>query len=306
MMKTTEPRPAMRARRHQAGKIEAVLAASDLGPASDEVVRAAAAVAEMLGAELHLLNALEIERLPALEAPIYPQRVEQARDLLAEQAHRLAPAGDAGNVRVMDYAPDRAIPARAAEVGAGLIVLGPHRGGEARARVLGTTAEAVIRGADVPVLVVGGRLHLPVRRIGVPTDFSQSAGGALELAFALAGALGGCDAEVHLFHVAGPATRMDDHGALGRRLGAMLANQADASAPRACGSLHPVRTEVVWGARPTDAITDYARTEALDLLVVGTQGHGRLRRLFVGSVASGAARQASCPVLLVPPSFGAP
>lgn len=305
MMKTTESRPAMRVRPHRAGKIEAVLAASDLGPASDEVVRAAAAVAEMLGAELHLLNALEIERLPALEAPLYPRRVEQAGDLLAEQAHRLAPAIDAGNVRVMDYAPDRAIQARAAEVGAGLVVLGPHRGGQARARVLGTTADAVIRGAEVPVLVVNGRLHLPVRRIGVPTDFSQPAGAALDLALALAGPLGGSEAEVHLFHVAGPATRMDDDAALGRRLGAMLANQADAAAPRA-GSPRPARTEVVWGARPADAISDYARTDALDLLVVGTQGHGRLRRLFTGSVASGVARQASCPVLLVPPSFGGP
>lgn len=45
------------------GEIRSILAATDLGPASDEVVRAAAALAACTGARLHLINALEIERL---------------------------------------------------------------------------------------------------------------------------------------------------------------------------------------------------------------------------------------------------
>lgn len=283
-------------------RIGAILAASDLGPASDEVVRTAAALAGRLGAELHLLNALEIERLPAMEAPIYPKRVEQAEDLLAEQAQRLSLALDARHRVVLDYVAHKAIQSRAADVGAGLIVIGPHRGGDVGARILGTTAEQVLRGAEVPVLVVRGRLHLPLRCIGVPTDFSVPADRALDVALALLERLGREDGpEIRLFHVASPAERVEGMAALERN----LASQAEAAEGRADGAPHVLRTEVLRGERVTDAICDHAGNEAMDLLVTGTQGKSGLRRLVLGSVAAGVARQAHCPVLLVPPSPGA-
>lgn len=285
------------------GRISAILAASDLGPTSDEVVRTAAMLAEVLGAELHLLNALEIDRLPALEAPIYPERVEQARDLLAEQAFRMAPGLDPANVLVVDHAADKAILTRAAEVGAGLIVVGPHGGGAARARLLGTTAETLIRGAEVPVLVVRGHLRLPVRRIGVPTDFSTPSCGALDVALRLARPLGG-EAEIRLFHVGWPPEGMDGPTPVDRSPGLTLLSHAEEAAARAGESSRLVRTELVWGISPTDSISEHAREEEMALLVIGTRGRGWVERLLVGSVAAGVARQAHCPVLLVPPRFG--
>lgn len=288
------------------GQIRSILAASDLGPASDAVVGAAAAVAARTGAALHLLNALEIERLPELEAPTYPGRVEQAEALLAEQARRVAAVASAASLHVSGSAPHLAVETRAAEVSADLIVVGPHRGGEVGARFLGTTADRVIRTAEVPALVVRAPLELPLRRIGVPTDFSEPAGGALDVALALAEPLGGAGTEVRVFYVGWTVERHDGPALEDQTLRPRLEGQVADAVGRAGGRAPvPVRAEIVWGVSPADSIGDHARREAMDLLVMGTHGEGGLRRLLVGSVASRVAREAPCPVLLVPPSFGA-
>lgn len=285
------------------GEIRSILAATELGPASDEVVRAAAALAQRMGARLHLLNALEIEQLPGMENPTYQGRVQQANDLLAEQARRVAAPVAVESMTVVAYAAHRAIEARAAEVNADLVVVGPHRGGQTEARFLGTTADRVIRTAQVPVLVVRGPLALPLRRIGVPTDFSEPAAGALDAALALAGTLGeGEGPEIRVFYVGWSVERADGPAAWEADLSRSLAAQAGEAVARAGGSFR-VHTQVVWGIVPADSIADHARAERVDLLVMGTHGQGGLRRLLVGSVASGVARSAHCPVLLVPPSF---
>jgi nucleotide-binding universal stress UspA family protein len=291
-------------------RFRSILAASDLGPASDEVVGSAAALAERLGAALHVLHALELELLPPLEAPTFPGRIRQAEEALAGQARRVAPSLRPASLQVVDYAAHRAIEARAAEVSADLVVVGPHRGGEVGARFLGTTADRVIRTAAVPSLVARGALTVPIRRIGVPTDFSAPARGALDLALALAGPLGG-DAggggpELLVFHIAWHVERQDGPALEEPELRSRVEREAADAVDRAGADPSPhVPTEVVRGVSPAEAIGSYAREHGLELLVLGTHGHGGLRRFLIGSVASGAARQAPCPVLLVPPRFEA-
>lgn len=288
------------------GEIRSILVATDLGPASDQVVRAAAALAERTGARLHLLNALEIGQLPGMENPTYPDRVRQANDLLAEQARRVAGAATVESLLVVEYAAHRAIEARAADVSADLVVVGPHRGGTVGARFLGTTADRVIRTAEVPTLVVRGPLAFPPRRIGVPTDLSPPAAGALDFALALAADFGdaaGPGPEIRVFYVGWSVERGDGPAIWETQLSTSLAAQVEEAVARAGGGPFDIRTDVVWGIDPADSIADHARAERMDLLVLGTHGQGGLRRLLMGSVASGVASQAHCPVLLVPPSF---
>ena len=47
------------------------------------------------------------------------------------------------------------------------------------------------------------------------------------------------------------------------------------------------------------AIVDYARTHAVDLIVMGTHGRRALSRMMLGSVAERVVRTAPCPVLTV-------
>lgn len=53
--------------------------------------------------------------------------------------------------------------------------------------------------------------------------------------------------------------------------------------------------------RPSEVILDEAERWGADLIVVGSRGHGMLRRLFLGSVSLAVATQAPCSVLIVRP-----
>ncbi|MCS6769246.1 MAG: universal stress protein [Candidatus Caldarchaeum sp.] len=48
-----------------------------------------------------------------------------------------------------------------------------------------------------------------------------------------------------------------------------------------------------------EALTNYALSEKVDLIVTGTRGLGSFRKLLLGSVASGVVSHAHCPVLVV-------
>jgi nucleotide-binding universal stress UspA family protein len=60
--------------------------------------------------------------------------------------------------------------------------------------------------------------------------------------------------------------------------------------------------------RPARAIAQYAQQHGVDLIVMGTHGHGGFERLVLGSVTEKVLRKAPCPVLTVGPraAFDAP
>jgi nucleotide-binding universal stress UspA family protein len=47
------------------------------------------------------------------------------------------------------------------------------------------------------------------------------------------------------------------------------------------------------------AVVDYAKTNAIDLIITGTHGRGPIKHLLMGSVAERVVRTAPCPVLTV-------
>lgn len=60
------------------------------------------------------------------------------------------------------------------------------------------------------------------------------------------------------------------------------------------------RVDVVYlRGDPLDALLDWLRGYPQDLIVVGSRGLSRGRRLLLGSVSSGLVSQAPCPVLVV-------
>jgi nucleotide-binding universal stress UspA family protein len=59
------------------------------------------------------------------------------------------------------------------------------------------------------------------------------------------------------------------------------------------------KAAVVQHSTPAAAIVEYAATNHVDLIVVGTHGRGALGHLFMGSVAERVVRTAPCPVLAV-------
>jgi nucleotide-binding universal stress UspA family protein len=62
-----------------------------------------------------------------------------------------------------------------------------------------------------------------------------------------------------------------------------------------------VKTESLESNRPADTITEYAKKNAMDMIIIGTHGNTGLKKLMVGSVAFGVLHQSHVPVLLIRP-----
>jgi nucleotide-binding universal stress UspA family protein len=61
-----------------------------------------------------------------------------------------------------------------------------------------------------------------------------------------------------------------------------------------------IKTEIFMDVNSvTESIIDYATTENIDLIVLGTRGRTGLKKFLMGSVANDVVRHAHCPVLLV-------
>jgi nucleotide-binding universal stress UspA family protein len=140
-----------------------------------------------------------------------------------------------------------------------------------------------------------------IKRILVPTDFSEPADAALTYALELASKLGATVSLVHVFddpsgihsgeYVPMPAEMR------GQILADLRRRLADVVSKRGHSELNP---QVLVG--PTaQAIVDGARDVGADLIVMATHGRHGMAHLLLGSVAERVVRTAACPVLTVRP-----
>jgi nucleotide-binding universal stress UspA family protein len=143
------------------------------------------------------------------------------------------------------------------------------------------------------------------RTIVAAVDFSDSAPDALEAALALAA--GAADSHVHLLHVvpsAVPPIWTDEPSTLDLRTVEEAWTDAALKQLAALAGSHAldpakVTTAVVVGAAANE-IVRYAEAHGADMIVLGSHGHGLVRRFLLGSVADKVVRQAPCAVLVVP------
>jgi nucleotide-binding universal stress UspA family protein len=75
-------------------------------------------------------------------------------------------------------------------------------------------------------------------------------------------------------------------------------NEADLDRNRRFGSRVPAATKLLRGD-PVDEIVAYADSLDVDLLVIGSRGHGALASALLGSVSCGVLRESKRPVLVV-------
>jgi nucleotide-binding universal stress UspA family protein len=305
----TPGRPAARHDKELTVKhIRSILAATDLSESSDPVLRAAGALAALTGAELHVVNAFDMElgaytprdpRVPGLD-----DWVRDAGRQLDEQIARALPPS-AAPVASRDVLVERAhkvIEERAAAVAADLIVVGRHRARPAGDSFLGSTADRVIRTAEVPCLVIGSALTMPLRRLLVPLDMSEPALRALDVALQWGAAQHGSAAELTVLHVIPRVYDVKELAFDTAVIGPELEREVAAARARVGAPAVHVRELVRWGDRPAEEIVRVAGEESSDLIVLATHGYGAIKRFLIGSVASGVARGAPCPVLLIPPA----
>jgi len=61
-----------------------------------------------------------------------------------------------------------------------------------------------------------------------------------------------------------------------------------------------IRTELIDSQMSVDGtIVEYAESHDIDLIILGTKGRSGIKKLLLGSVATGVVKYATCPVMVV-------
>lgn len=276
-----------------------LLSATDLGPGSAAAVERAHQLRETLGARLTVVHVVEpdVDDTDPLE-----QRMLRANKLLADavQGARanvdlVLRCGRAANV-VSDLARSRS---------ARLMVIGPHDGQRVTNALRGTFSERLVADASCPVLIVRRPVRGPYTNVLLALDGSPSTPHILRAVDSLRLE---DDAELSVVHAHEPPyeAMMTSVG-----VGPVSVTQyASASMEHAAQMIRtslqqhgadPARYRLVLvDARPAHAIQRAVSTLKPELLVLGTRGHGRFRRVILGSTAHEALHNSDCDVLLVP------
>jgi len=141
---------------------------------------------------------------------------------------------------------------------------------------------------------------LAIRKILVPTDFSDCSEAAVQYGRDLAVAFG---ASLHLLHVVqDPYVQPWAAEAFGVSLAGVLDRwEQDARAQLAQRAKGVAVERVTRVGHPFVEILTYAAEQSVDLIVMGTHGRGPVAHMLLGSVAERVVRKAPCPVLTVRP-----
>lgn len=290
-----------------------VLIGSSLGEESDALVRTGLAWARAEGARIYLVHSFAT---PLAASPVigtfgklaFPRETdaqledEEARmhRRLEEQVRRVGVSPDetAGHV-VRHGAPHRILGDLAAELGADLIVVGAT-GGDRLHRLLGSTADRVLRRATCPVLIVRGEPAMPPARVLAPVDLSPLSATAFRTGVERLGLLPGNAPEIEALFVLSPIQRQVSPQFSPEQVDRFAEEELEhfvtAHAGDAAGR---VRSRVRVGTAREEILEEIEAWRP-DLVVLGTHGLGGFDRLVIGSVAADIVREAPCSVLVVP------
>lgn len=278
--------------------IQNILFPTDFSACAEQAFAQAIQVAKAYGATLHVLN---IARQQA-EDRANPLDYLDASELAALDA---APEGGVRFVHAQESHPTESsgILAYAEAHAIDLVVMGTHgRQGLGR-MLLGSVAEAVVRGAPCPVLTVrAGETAVPaIAKILVPIDFSEGSAVVVEQAQQLAARLG---AALTLLFVA-EARVVPFFSDTGMPTFSYIEPDPEIVA-HAGAALHylaratPSAAALVREGHPAPEIIAVAEEIGAGLVVMSTRGLGGVRGLL-GSVADRVIRAAPCPVWTLNP-----
>lgn len=294
-----------------------VIIATSLTRASDPIVRNGVRIARAAGAKIHLVHAHDLTMLysgAAMGGGAYlPELIEQesAGQLrrLQDQASRLGiqPEELAG-LTALEGAPHRVVVETAAAAGASLIVMGAAESWSGLSKLLGSTADRVVRAASCPVLALRGELELPPRRVLIAVDLSPASGDAMRRGLRVLATLGAGPTGRPLTAI--EALYVAETSLLEAVLPTVDPRQVEADAGKELERFIAAHLpEPGWqvggrvrcaGAADREILGRCAEA-APDLVVLGTHGRSGFERFLIGSVAESVMRHARGSVLVIPP-----
>lgn len=283
--------------------MQRILVATDFSTRSDRALRRASLLARQSSADLTLVHVIDDDqpgRLVEIER-------REATALLHDLARTVREADKITcDSRVVLGTPFQEIANAADELGADLIVLGPHRRQILRDSFLGTTAERAIRHSRRPIMMANAVPAGPYRTILIAVDFSDTSLVAAQAAKKLGLFERTRIMALHVFDapVQSPTLRAsmtmqeferritEEEQRVSKELDTFL-HKVGIDATRQVVKLAEQSTAM--------AIADCARKAEADLLVVGTHGRTGIEKWFIGSVAESVLSNSDVDVLAVPP-----
>ncbi|NDL66223.1 universal stress protein [Anaerotalea alkaliphila] len=282
-----------------------MLVATDTSTASDALVESLEGL-RAYGAEQCLL--LQCTGIQAPAARAYLETEESTDEALQAQKRVLERQGYTVETRVVSGIAKNEINRVAETEGYSIIVVGAEAHSLTSEVLFSGLAYDVIHHSRLPVLLVrlvrdpdGSEVRAsgmkPEGPVLFNTDFSETAANAFRYLESL---VEGGTRQVVLFHVQDQS-----------RIYPYLIDQLDEFNRIDTERLENMRQELARKGKaevecmirygyPQKEILQLAREKGAQLIVMGSQGRGFLKEMFLGSVSNSIARQAACSVLLVP------
>ncbi len=288
--------------------VNTIVAAVDLEAGSKKVLARAVQLATAHTARLLVLHVIAAEPLSQIAALSDRSESDLQEDLKRQAFSAIELLlTESGRTRLTDVriefgAPHDVITRVASERHADVIVIGPGKGRSLREKVLGSTADRVIRTAAAPVLVVRKESSEPYRQVVAAVDFSPQSAAAVKEAHALAP-----DATIQLVHaVEIPLTFKQAMLRAGTsrvemqryRLAKTNKSRHDLSAfAHDMAGLGKAIPRVVDG-EPGPALVRLSKDPQVDLVAMGPHGRGVVHQALLGSVTQQVLKESGGDVLV--------
>jgi universal stress protein A len=188
-----------------------------------------------------------------------------------------------------------------------LIVVGSHREREGFWKRFGSSAERILGGAEVPVLIVRGAPQAVPRLLLAAVDDSLTGTKVIEHTRALTQQLGATGRFLHVLpsvphHPPFFPGERPVHGPDSGEARKVLIHATHEWLRNRIPGEDTGLTPLVQQGHTSDVILREARFAGADLLVLGRERKGTVRRHLLGSVTGTVIRGANCPVLVIPNS----
>jgi len=285
-------------------ELKRIIVATDGSSDARLAERAAADLATLAGAELHLVHAWMSASSPAaaraglpdIDLEVVRREARAILDNEAEHIRRIGGTVTADHLRAGQ--PADKIVALSQELEADLIVVGSRGLGTVGRLLARSVAEEIINEAHCPVLVVrGDDLAWPPEQILIGDDGSAEAAQTARVAVGIGDLLGASSFLVGILPDAPVHSRSEVTDLAQMMTGAQQI--LEERAVQLTGEQGVQPTAIVRIGEPATALT--AVTDEFSgpsLLAVGRRGLGRIARMRFGSVSTATLREASCPVLI--------
>ncbi len=303
-----------------------ILVPSDGSEHAGSVIKHALQFAAHIGAEdvrvIYVVDTTPLEELTRINATVYEkkdgdrilnaeeiysaidERAKKSLDHIKEEVNAIS--DKLGKLKIefgiRKGEPSTEILKEAESFGADMIIMGSRRLGSRFA--LGSTADKVIRGAKIPVMVAGPNSEFnEIKCILVPLDMSEYSEAAIGFAVELAKKL---NSRIKLFHVVHESAvrYFSSISWFGEKEKQKLISEyrkaAEAYLKEKANSISGVTVDIdVVAGEPVDEILQQADRDECQLIVMSTRGMGHVGRFLIGSVTGGVVNQAKIPVVVV-------